>query len=77
MPTLDAVMIMLREVAHFQPVGSPGVPVSCSSSLKDPVQHLWPLGVALKYIELYITIFDSADAFYMIRPACSAECIQA
>lgn len=49
-PTLDAVMIMVKEVAHFQPLGSPSVQVSCSSSFKDPVQHLWPLAVALKYI---------------------------
>lgn len=45
-PTLDAVMVMLKEVAHSQPVGSPSVPVSCSSSLKDTVQQfcgLWVL----------------------------------
>lgn len=77
--TLDAVMIMVKEVAHFQPVGSPSVPVSCRSSLKDPVQCLWPLGVALKYIRLYITfvcIFDSADAFYMIVPMCNVRTYQ-
>lgn len=76
-PTLDAVMIMVKEVAHFQPVGSPSVPVSCSSSLKDPVRRLWPVGVALKYIWLYITsvcIFDNANAFYMM---CNVECIKA
>lgn len=79
-PRLDVVMIMVKEVAHFQPVGSLGVPVSCSSSSKDPVQHLWPLGLALKYIWLYITsvcIFDSADAFYMIVPMCNVQCIKA
>lgn len=54
-PTLDTVMIMVKEVAHFQPVSSPSVLVSCSSSLKDPVQRLWPLGVALKSIWHYIT----------------------
>lgn len=69
--TLHAVMIMVKKVSHFQPLASPGVLVSCSSSLKDPVQRLWPLGVTLKYIWLYITsvcIFDNADAFYMIAP---------
>lgn len=79
-PTLDDVMIMVKEVAHFQPVGSPRVPVSCSSSLKEPVQSLWPLGIALKYIWLYITlvcVFDNADAFYMIVPTCNAECNKA
>ncbi len=35
--TVDTVMIMVKEVAHFQPVGSRCVPVGCSSSLKDPV----------------------------------------
>lgn len=77
--TLDAVMIMVKEVAHFQPVGSASAPVSCSSPLKDPVQRLWPLAVALKYIWLYITsvcVFDSADAFYMISPMCNVECIK-
>lgn len=60
-PTLYSVMIMVKEVAHYQPV-------SCSSSLKDPVQHMWPLGVALKYIWLHITsvcVFDNTDTFYM------------
>ncbi len=78
--TVDTVMIMVKEVAHFQPVGSRCVPVGCSSSLKDPVQHLPPVGVALKSVWLYITlvcIFDSADAFYMIAPTCSVESIKA
>lgn len=77
-PTVDTVSIMVEEVAHFQPVGSPRVPVSCSSSLKEPIQR--PLGVALIYIWPYITIvciFDNADAFYMITPMCSVECIKA
>lgn len=79
-PPLYAVMIMVKKVAHFQPVGSPSVPVNCSSSLKDPVQRLWPVGGALKYIWLYITsvcIFDIANAFYMIAPMCNVECIKA
>lgn len=79
-PTVDTVRVMMKEVAHFQPMGRPRVPVSCSSSLKEPVQRLWSLGVALKYIWPYITIvciFDSADAFYMITPMCSVECIKA
>lgn len=79
-PTVVTVRIMVKEVAHFQSMGSPRVPVSCSSSLKEPVQRLWPLGVALRYIWPYITIvciFDSADAFYMITPMCSVECIKA
>lgn len=49
--------------------------MSCGSSLKEPVQHLWPMGGTLKYIWLYITsmyMFDSADAFYMIAPMCKA-----
>lgn len=68
---LHAVIITLKEVAHFQPVGSASVPVSCSSSLKHTVELLWPLAVALKYIWLYITsvcISDNATAFYMTRP---------
>lgn len=53
-PTVDTVMIMVKEVAHFQPIGSPSVSVSCSSSLKEPIQCLWPLGVALKiYMALH------------------------
>lgn len=48
-PTVVTVRIMVKEVAHFQSMGSPRVPVSCSSSLKEPVQRLWPLGVALRY----------------------------
>lgn len=47
-PAQGTGMIMVKEVAHFQPTGSPRVPVSCSSSVKEPAQHLWPRAVALK-----------------------------
>lgn len=57
----------------------PCVAVSCSSSVKEPAQHLYPLGVALNSIWLYITLvcmFDNADAFYTIATMCNLEYIK-
>lgn len=52
-PTLDTVMIMVKEVARFQPMVSPSVQVSCSSSLKDPV----PVVASGCCIKIYMALY--------------------